>query len=148
MQTWVRPSDLHKYSKDRGRPLRALSSRDESLIKILFRMLWNGLEWVVRPSLCHHSGQWEERRWWGTQGTWETRSPTLLPFLPLPLTSFLPSLPPSPPNLSTFSAPKDRNGLFFLEDLYSFQVKFPPPIFMGNFLKETGTYNSLPEKRF
>ena len=62
MQTWVRPSDLHKYSKDRGRPLRALSSRDESLIKILFRMLWNGLEWVVGPSLCHHSGQWEERR--------------------------------------------------------------------------------------
>ena len=36
MQTWVRPSDLHKYSKERVRPLRALSSRGESLIKILF----------------------------------------------------------------------------------------------------------------
>ena len=62
MQTWVRPSDLHKYSKERVRPLRALSSRGESLIKILFWMLWNGSEWMVRPSVRHHNGEWEEQR--------------------------------------------------------------------------------------
>ena len=84
----------------------------------------------------------------GDEGCRGHGRPGPLPSLPLPLPSFLPFFPPAPPNLSTFSAPKDRNGLFFLEDLYSFQVKFYLPIFMGNFLKETGTYNSLPEEGF
>lgn len=43
MQTWVRPSDLHKYSKERVRPLRALSSRDESLIK---NIILDAVEWI------------------------------------------------------------------------------------------------------